>query len=259
MKQKDDRKYTFVVTRSYKNTIWVKRLEISKRLANTCAAVALVAVSLSFYGVEQTKNDNFNNFAEMSPLPTQTYLAAAPQNLPVLTANDDTGEGGPEITEIPTADSDSKESSSDLQIDDDHLPSIYPIIGKINDNFGWRRNPFGGGSGEFHPGLDISGKKGDSVIAPANGTVIKSAWTNGYGNMIEIDHGHGLVTRYGHLSQALIETGQEILRGQEIGKVGSTGRSTGPHLHYEVRVNGQAVSPKDYLPSNIVLPEAPTE
>ena len=129
------------------------------------------------------------------------------------------------------------------------VPSIWPVEGESTDSFGVRGNPFGGGSSEFHPGQDIAAPRGTPVIAPADGVVIKADWQNGYGQTVVIDHGNGLTTRYGHLSKIEVSAGQEIRRGNELGLVGSTGRSTGPHLHYEVRIGEVAVSPLYYLPS----------
>ena len=128
------------------------------------------------------------------------------------------------------------------------MPTMWAHMGKINNEFGFRRNPFGGRAYEFHGGLDIDGERGDSVAAPANGIVTKSGWQGGYGNMIEIDHGNGLTTRYGHLSKIDVQVGDNINRGQIIGLVGSTGRSTGPHLHYELRVNDKPINPRRFLP-----------
>lgn len=129
------------------------------------------------------------------------------------------------------------------------VPSIWPVEGESTDSFGVRGNPFGGGSSEFHPGQDIAAPRGTPVIAPADGVVVKADWQNGYGQTIVIDHGNGLTTRYGHLSKIEVSAGQEIKRGEELGLVGSTGRSTGPHLHYEVRIGDVAVSPMYYLPA----------
>ncbi|MDQ5838322.1 MAG: M23 family metallopeptidase, partial [Acidobacteriota bacterium] len=130
----------------------------------------------------------------------------------------------------------------------DRVPSIWPVEGNLSDGFGVRGNPFGGGSSEFHPGQDITAPPGTPVFAPADGTVLEAGWKNGYGQQVVIDHGHGLTTRYGHLSKIEVTAGQSIRRGEELGQVGSTGRSTGPHLHYEVRIDDVAVSPLHYLP-----------
>ena len=101
---------------------------------------------------------------------------------------------------------------------------------------------------EYHEGQDIDAEYGDPVLAAGSGRVTIAGRQRGYGNVIYVDHGAGLSTRYGHLSQIHVAVGQTITRGQKIGLVGSTGRSTGPHLHYEVRVNNQPVDPKRYLP-----------
>jgi murein DD-endopeptidase MepM/ murein hydrolase activator NlpD len=127
-------------------------------------------------------------------------------------------------------------------------PSIWPVVGKLESGVGGRRNPFGGRGYEFHEGQDIDATYGMPVQAAATGRVIIAGWQRGYGNVIYIDHGNGLSTRYGHLSEIDVSVGQTVNRGQTIGLVGSTGRSTGPHLHYEVRINNQPVDPRPYLP-----------
>jgi murein DD-endopeptidase MepM/ murein hydrolase activator NlpD len=122
----------------------------------------------------------------------------------------------------------------------------WPVTGTITSPFGWRSNPFGG-SPEFHPGLDIGAPTGTTVTAAASGTVIMAQWYGGYGNYILIDHGGGLSTGYGHLSAIYVANGQSVTRGQAIGAVGATGQATGPHLHFEVRVNGKPVDPAPRL------------
>src|SRR6185295_17459635 len=99
------------------------------------------------------------------------------------------------------------------------LPSIWPVEGEMTDGFGFRGNPFGGGSSEFHPGQDIAAPRGTPVIATADGVIIKADWQNGYGQTVVIDHGNGLTTRYGHLSKIEVEAGQEIRRGEELGQI----------------------------------------
>lgn len=122
----------------------------------------------------------------------------------------------------------------------------WPVTGTITSPFGWRSNPFGG-SPEFHQGLDIAAPSGTTVTAAASGTVIMAQWYGGYGNYILIDHGGGFSTGYGHLSAIYVANGQSIKRGQAIGAVGSTGASTGPHLHFEVRIDGKPVDPAPRL------------
>lgn len=125
-------------------------------------------------------------------------------------------------------------------------PSIRPTNGTITSGFGYRRSPFGVAR-EFHTGIDISAPRGTQIYAAATGTVVMATYSGGYGNVIFIDHGFGFSTVYAHLSRIDVKVGQAVTKGQSIGLVGSTGRSTAPHLHYEVRVNGTAVNPYSYL------------
>ena len=128
-----------------------------------------------------------------------------------------------------------------------YTPTVWPVDGTLEGGFGGRRNPFGGSGYEFHSGQDIEAPWGAPVIAGASGRVSFVGWQNGYGQLVVVDHGGGLTTRYGHLSHIDVELNQTVSRAQLLGKVGSTGRSTGPHLHYEVRINDQAVNPLPYL------------
>lgn len=125
-------------------------------------------------------------------------------------------------------------------------PSIAPVRGILTDGFGGRSDPFTGESGN-HGGVDISSANGQSVRSPADGVIVKAQWENGYGNVIYVSHGYGYSTRYGHLSGFNARPGQRVKRGDVVGFVGSTGRSTGPHLHYEVRVNNSPVNPLAYI------------
>lgn len=125
-------------------------------------------------------------------------------------------------------------------------PSIAPAHGILTDGFGGRRDPFTGEAGS-HAAVDISSDFGQPVRAPADGVVYKAEWANGYGNVIFISHGYGFSTRYGHLSKFGVKPGDKVKRDQIIGYVGSTGRSTGPHLHYEVRLNNTPVNPLEYI------------
>lgn len=122
----------------------------------------------------------------------------------------------------------------------------WPVSGTITSPFGWRSNPFGGAP-EFHQGLDIAAPTGTTITAAASGTVIMAQYYGGYGNYILIDHGGGYSTGYGHCSAIYVSVGQSVQRGQAIGAVGSTGMSTGPHLHFEVRINGKPVDPASRL------------
>lgn len=129
------------------------------------------------------------------------------------------------------------------------IPSLWPVIGKLESGVGGRRNPFGGRGYEYHEGQDIDAQYGTPVLVAASGRVTVAGWQRGYGNVVYVDHGNGLSTRYGHLSEIDVSVGQAVTRGQTIGLVGSTGRSTGPHLHYEVRIKNEPVDPRQYLPA----------
>lgn len=129
-----------------------------------------------------------------------------------------------------------------------HRPTGWPVAdATVTDRFGWRRHPFGGGS-NYHEGLDLAQEEGAPVTATAAGTVTHAGWgEGGLGNTVKIDHGYGFTTVYAHLSSIAVQAGQEVTRGAVIGSVGSTGVSTGPHLHYEVHMNGQPVDPTEFL------------
>jgi murein DD-endopeptidase MepM/ murein hydrolase activator NlpD len=125
-------------------------------------------------------------------------------------------------------------------------PSIWPAQGWLTSTMGHRVDPFTG-SEDFHAGLDIAGERGQPVYATAAGTVVHSGWATGYGNLITVNHGFGLETRYGHLLDYKVKVGQQVHRGDIIGHVGNTGRSTGYHLHYEVLANGKLLNPLQLL------------
>ncbi|MBU8849200.1 MAG: peptidoglycan DD-metalloendopeptidase family protein [Desulfobacterales bacterium] len=125
-------------------------------------------------------------------------------------------------------------------------PSIRPVDGWISSRFGYRKSPFTGKK-EFHSGLDISNKSGKKILATADGRISYAARKMYFGNLVMIDHGHGRVTKYGHLKKLLVKRGQQVKRGDVIGLLGNTGKSTGPHVHYEVRINGTPVNPLKYI------------
>jgi murein DD-endopeptidase MepM/ murein hydrolase activator NlpD len=131
------------------------------------------------------------------------------------------------------------------------VPSEKPIKTNVEftSGFGVRSDPFRG-SAAMHPGIDLAGQYGTPIYATADGTVLRAGWNSGgYGNLVEIDHGRGITTRYGHMSKILVSEGQHVTRGQQVGRMGSTGRSTGNHLHYEVRIDGRAVNPIPFMKS----------
>lgn len=128
-------------------------------------------------------------------------------------------------------------------------PSLWPVAGQITASFGERLDPFNG-EGEFHTGVDISASYGQSVHVAADGVVISSDSRTGYGKLVVVDHGFGTTTWYGHLSGFNVQEGKQVRRGDVIGYAGTSGRSTGPHVHYEIRLNGAPVNPWRYLRFN---------
>ena len=129
-----------------------------------------------------------------------------------------------------------------------YTPSTWPVIGPISSSFGEREDPvLGTGEGEFHAGIDISGPLGTPIHATADGVVVSAGMENGYGRMVRVDHGHGLMTCYGHMSGFAVAAGQSVSRGQVIGYIGHSGRTTGNHVHYEVRIHNTPVNPHKYL------------
>jgi murein DD-endopeptidase MepM/ murein hydrolase activator NlpD len=185
------------------------------------------------------------------PVPQQTAKAG----------DDDSAVGGPFIE----PESDDEFNNSLAQLDTaltrletvrntaESLPFRNPGIGKdITSPFGNRRDPFLGRLA-LHSGIDFRFAPGEKVRPTAPGKVINAGWTGGYGNMVEVDHGNGISTRYGHMSQILVKTGDTVDRGDVIGLAGSTGRSTGTHLHYEVRQNGRAVDPMYFMNAGLKL------
>ncbi len=126
------------------------------------------------------------------------------------------------------------------------VPSIWPARGWVTSDFGQRLDPYTADR-VMHGGLDIAAEHGKAIYAPSDGSVVFASPEGGYGNVIVIDHGYGIKTRYGHLAQMLVKPGDRIKRGQQVASIGNTGRSTGPHLHYEVRVNGIPQNPRKFI------------
>ncbi len=259
--QKDAKHFTFNISIPKRTGIYIRRVQISKRLVqNGLLSIAIVLGLSTFgtglYGILFSSNE------------THTLAGIEPKNVPQITQSISTkpvafnysrprassemaqNAGGPMLSEISSEDSEIENQLRIIETTSDpaYIPNIWAHIGKINNEFGFRRNPFGGRTYEFHAGMDINGERGDTIIAPAAGKIIKAGWQGGYGNMVEIDHGNGLTTRYGHMSKVEAAVGDTVSRGQLIGYVGSTGRSTGPHLHYELRLNDRPINPRRFLP-----------
>jgi murein DD-endopeptidase MepM/ murein hydrolase activator NlpD len=168
-----------------------------------------------------------------------------------------TGQGGPLEPAIAGDDADPRfrtlfmtwRALDQLETGAASIPSARPIVTSANftSGYGVRSDPFRG-SAAMHAGIDLAGPLGTPVYATADGVVGRSEWNNGgYGNLIEVNHGQGIQTRFGHLSQRMVQVGERVRRGQLIGLMGSTGRSTGSHLHYEVRIDGRAVNPIPFM------------
>ena len=276
---RDDRFYAFIIAHTPRSNSRIRRFRIEKRsirIAAFCAAFLLCASLYGFYGLTQqfahvrTEIENqrlraenekqrqelnqLNNRVEAvedtsRKLAEKSGVTDEPAILP--------GSGGP----AEPLDANSLGALADkmyqlevkMKAYEDvfrqrgFTPTVWPVIGKLESGFGGRSNPFGGRSYEFHSGQDIDADTGAPVIAGASGKVAFVGWQNGYGQLVVIDHGGGLTTRYGHLSHIDVELGANVSRSQFIGRVGSTGRSTGPHLHYEVRINNEPVNPLQYL------------
>ncbi len=127
-----------------------------------------------------------------------------------------------------------------------YVPLGRPVPGRVSSRYGHRTDPVNGKRG-FHEGVDLKGHNGDPVLATADGTVTKAFWNGGYGRYIEIDHGNGYVTKYAHMKKLLVKRGEKVIRGQEIGQVGNSGRSTGSHLHYEICYKQKPVNPSKFM------------
>lgn len=261
----------------------IKRLSIPYYAVHVAGGLVLALVSFIVYGAirlaqheslswsyaatraenDQLKADNDVYESSLSKLKVQvTYLGdmskelarqAKMENVPEIDEN--VGAGGPET--MASLDKAADQLEFHLRMIGDRLrtdqlrlasmPTGLPVIGYQTDGFGIRRNPFGEGGREFHEGVDIAVDFGTPVTATADGLVIWAAPYAGYGNLVAIFHNNGITTRFGHLSRITVEAGQRVKRGDQIGHAGSTGRSTGPHVHYEIRINDQPVDPTRYL------------
>jgi murein DD-endopeptidase MepM/ murein hydrolase activator NlpD len=280
---RDDRLYAFIVARTSRSRSRIRRISIHKRWVKllTYLCMALMCASLyGFYGLTQhvfhlrveQENDllraeNLKQREQLSSLSQRVEAVEdASRRLVEMSGVSSELQGTPRGAGGPALPLESASTPNAIRYKTDYLeqalrayesllrerstvPSLMPVSGTMESGFGGRRNPFGGSSFEFHTGQDIEALMGEPVIAAASGTVIYAGWMNGYGQLVVIDHGAGLTSRYGHLSKIDASVGQSILRGQLLGHVGSTGRSTGPHLHYEVRINDKPVDPRPYLPS----------
>lgn len=272
---KNGKPFTFLLKRSNKNRIFIRRVDVSKGfIQNGVLCIAFITLSTLLGGGLYGLATGFPSFdiasaqtgAPASAYLSQTQTSVAPKRELDYSRPDGAEDlmlnsGGPvDLDEFDTDNPELEKALKSIQATTQasFLPTIWPHASKINNEFGFRRNPFGGRTYEFHAGMDIDGERGDIVVAPGNGRVAEAGWKGGYGNFIEIEHGNGLTTRYGHLSKVEVAAGDTITRGQTIGLVGSTGRSTGPHLHYELRVNDRPINPRFFLPPEPTEIKPPT-
>jgi murein DD-endopeptidase MepM/ murein hydrolase activator NlpD len=275
---KEDRFYAFIIAHTSRSKARVQRIRVEKRLVTSCCAALLVVGLGLFYGLYGLTQHAAHIRIEFENQRLRAENALQRQELEKLNNRvekvEDTsrklaeksgvveqaippGTGGPALPldemGLATLTAKMGRLEEDLRAYEailrqrGYTPTVWPVEGTLEGGFGGRRNPFGGAGYEFHSGQDIEAPWGAPVIAGASGKVSFVGWQNGYGQLVIVDHGGGLTTRYGHLSHIDVELNQTVSRAQLLGKVGSTGRSTGPHLHYEVRINDQAVDPLPYL------------
>lgn len=265
MRQKNGN-YSFIISHTTRSRAFVRRVEVSPAfLYSGAAGFAVLILTAAFAAFAFVGSPGFSRLlpSEIAGV-SETGTSEAANGITYLDYSRPSSSfdfmqnsGGPydgsfQLTAVDSA-AEEKDIEKRLRLiettsDPKFVPTIWAHLGKINNEFGFRRNPFGGRSYEFHAGMDIDGDRGDIIVAPANGIIAEAGWKGGYGYMIEIDHGNGLITRYGHLSKLEVQVGDPIQRGQLIGFVGSTGRSTGPHLHYELRLGEKPINPRRFLP-----------
>ena len=276
---REDRFYAFIIAHTSRSRARVQRIRVEKRSVTIfCAILLLLAVGL-FYGLygltqqaahlrtefenQRLRAENARQRQELEKLNNRvekvedTSRKLAEKSGVVENAAVLPGSGGPALPldemGLATLTAKMNRLEEDMRAYEailrqrGYTPTVWPVDGKLEGGFGGRRNPFGGPGYEFHSGQDIEAAWGAPVVSGASGRVSFVGWQNGYGQLVIVDHGGGLTTRYGHLSHVDVELDQFVTRAQLLGKVGSTGRSTGPHLHYEVRINDQAVNPLQYL------------
>lgn len=279
---RDDRLYAFIVARTSRSRSRIRRFSIHRRWLKLSAFACFLVLSAAFYGfyglIQQASHmrvereneilraENANQREQLERLINRVEavedasrrlveMTGTPGETQPVTVG---GAGGPELllesSGLVGVESKATYVEQALRVyeavlrERTTMPSIWPVAGSLESGFGGRRNPFGGPGYEYHEGQDIDVPYGTPVSATANGTVVFAGWQSGYGQVVFIDHGDGISTRYGHLSQIDVLVGQTIKQGEVLGRVGSTGRSTGPHLHYEVRLNNEPVDPRDFLP-----------
>jgi murein DD-endopeptidase MepM/ murein hydrolase activator NlpD len=230
-----------------KNSRGIKPIQVSSQLILNWKKY-LLGVSLMFIFLIGTIAYLASNKIKQNQL--QEALSKKLQSMHLLIAEVDTNAVREKFTKIDKELSTINGYLNRIIYNISYTPLGLPFPGAITSSFGHRENPFGGADVETHKGLDIKGPYGAEVKAMAKGEVQFAGTRGGYGNCIILKHGNGFETLYGHLSKILVHPGQKIEIGDQIGNIGSTGRSTGPHLHYEVHRNGQKINPEAFLTLN---------
>jgi len=274
---RDERFYAFIIAHTSRSRSRVQRIRIEKKTVTTFVSIVAVVIAATVFGMygltqhaahlwtafenQRLRAENDRQRQELQKLnnrvekveDTSRKLAEKSG----VVAESGGGAGGPALPldedgldalakKMSRLERHLREYEAVLR-EKGYTPTLWPVDGTLEGGFGGRRNPFGGSGYEFHSGQDIEAAWGAPVVAGASGKISFVGWQNGYGQLIVIDHGGGLTTRYGHLSHIDVALNQQVERGQFIGRIGSTGRSTGPHLHYEVRINDDPVNPLQYL------------
>jgi murein DD-endopeptidase MepM/ murein hydrolase activator NlpD len=281
---KDDRFYAFIIAHTPSSSSRIRRFCVEKRSLRMFVLLAITLLSGALYGFygltqqaahfrteienQQLRAENERQRWELDSLSNRveavedTSRKLAEKSGVINEASILPGTGGPALpldaNSLAALEGKMNQLERNIRAYENVLrergytPSIWPVVGKLESGFGGRRNPFGGSSFEFHTGQDIDAAMGAPVVAGASGKVTFVGWQNGYGQLVVIDHGGGLTTRYAHLSHIDVAQEQQVARAQFIGRVGSSGRSTGPHLHYEIRINDEPVNPLQYLLTSVV-------
>jgi murein DD-endopeptidase MepM/ murein hydrolase activator NlpD len=276
---RDDRLYAFIIARTSRSRSRIRRFCVHKRWLKFSAIIAVAVLCAAIYGIygltqhlrharveQENAQLRAENEKQRQQLDSLNHRVEAVEDASRKLAEmsgvgheqppTSNGVGGPflPVDEATAVEYRTNHLEQELRAYEVALreratvPNIWPVEGALDSGFGVRRNPFGGSSYESHEGQDIEALIGTPVRAAASGTIIIAGCQRGYGNVVYVDHGNGISTRYGHLSHIDVEVGQSVKQGELLGLVGSTGRSTGPHLHYEVRINNEPVNPRHYLP-----------
>jgi len=250
--------YDFLISYGSRSEIHIRRIKIpTKKIKSSLASLFYCFFILAVASFVSSDFDKvFSQIKIGKSFSDSTFTGSQASLLQFQFEEERVNSDGSVVVKNPYSEKSEYEKEIDLELKEvvstlnpEFVPNLWPREDKVTNEFGFRNNPFGGRTYEFHKGIDIGGERGDSVVAAGSGRVTKAGWQGGYGNLIEIDHGNGLTTRYGHLMKIQVEVGDFVSKGQQIGLVGSTGRSTGPHLHFELRLNDKAIDPRKLLPS----------